>query len=75
MDKAPNVFYGELVEMPHDEERTNFELEVEAMKEQTRLQIEEAAWFLAEKRGFAPGLALDDWLRAEAEIEKRNSGK
>lgn len=26
------------------------------------------AYFKAEKRGFAPGHALDDWLQAEAEI-------
>lgn len=26
------------------------------------------AYFKAEKRGFAPGRALDDWLEAEAEI-------
>lgn len=26
------------------------------------------AYFKAEKRGFAPGHALDDWLEAEAEI-------
>lgn len=28
-----------------------------------------AAYFLAERRGFAPGGDLDDWLRAEVEIE------
>ncbi len=30
--------------------------------------IAEAAYFRAEKRGFARGRALDDWLLAEAEI-------
>ncbi|HTJ97133.1 MAG TPA: DUF2934 domain-containing protein [Rhodocyclaceae bacterium] len=31
-------------------------------------QIEEAAYFLAEKRGFAAEGALDDWLSAEAQF-------
>ena len=34
-------------------------------------QISEAAFFIAEGRGFAPGYALADWLEAEAEIETR----
>lgn len=28
-----------------------------------------AAYFLAERRGFAPGRAEDDWLRAEQQID------
>lgn len=28
-----------------------------------------AAYFFAEQRGFAAGCELDDWLRAEAEIQ------
>ena len=31
--------------------------------------IAEAAYYRAEKRGFAPGHDLDDWLEAEALIE------
>lgn len=34
-----------------------------------RRMIEEAAFYLAERRGFAPGEELSDWLRAEAEVE------
>jgi hypothetical protein len=34
-----------------------------------KAMVEEAAYYLAEKRGFAPGKALDDWLQAEDEIE------
>ncbi len=35
-----------------------------------RLQlIAQAAYFIAERRGFAPGNELADWLQAEAEIE------
>jgi hypothetical protein len=36
---------------------------------QRRAMVAEAAYYLAERRGFAPGKALDDWLQAEDEIE------
>jgi hypothetical protein len=36
--------------------------------EELRAMISEAAYYRAEKRGFAPGLEADDWLQAEAEI-------
>jgi len=31
--------------------------------------IETVAYLIAERRGFAPGSELSDWLRAEAEVE------
>jgi hypothetical protein len=31
--------------------------------------IAENAYYRAEKRGFAPGFALEDWLIAEAEVD------
>lgn len=33
--------------------------------------IAEAAYFRAEKRGFAPGHEHEDWLAAEAEVDAR----
>jgi hypothetical protein len=33
-----------------------------------QLRIAEAAYFRAERRGFAPGSETEDWLAAEAEI-------
>lgn len=36
--------------------------------------IAEAAFFMAEARGFAPNQELDDWLTAEREIEQRLPG-
>jgi hypothetical protein len=36
-----------------------------------RLMVAEAAYYLAEKRAFAPGGELQDWLEAEAAIELR----
>ena len=35
----------------------------------TKPMIEEAAFFIAQGRHFAPGHALSDWLQAEAEVE------
>ena len=31
--------------------------------------IEDAAFFLAERRGFTPGYELSDWLQAEHDVE------
>ena len=33
--------------------------------------IAEAAYFLAEKRGFEPGHHTEDWLSAESEVDAR----
>jgi len=33
-------------------------------------RIAEAAYFCAERRGFAPGHEIDDWLQAERGIER-----
>ena len=43
----------------------------------SEMMIAEAAYYLAEKRGFAPGGELQDWLEAEAQIEAwlRASGR
>lgn len=37
--------------------------------ETKRMMIAEAAYYRAEKRGFAPGGELQDWLDAEAQVE------
>ena len=34
-----------------------------------RLMIAEAAYYCAERRGFAPGGELQDWLEAEAQVK------
>ncbi len=36
-------------------------------------RVSRRAYQLAEARGFAPGRELDDWLTAEAEIERANT--
>lgn len=38
-------------------------------QESRRAMIATAAYFRAEKRDFVPGGELDDWIRAEAEID------
>ena len=38
--------------------------------EQRKHYIEMAAYYIAERRGFAAGNLLDDWVRAEAEIDR-----
>ncbi len=35
----------------------------------TKPMIEEAAFYIAKQRGFAPGCEMSDWLKAEAEVE------
>ena len=44
--------------------------ELEAAHGQQRhALIATAAYYLAERRGFAPGCELEDWLAAEAEVD------
>lgn len=38
--------------------------------EERHRMITEAAYFLAERRGFAGGSAEDDWLQAERDIDR-----
>jgi hypothetical protein len=42
--------------------------------EQRHQMIAEAAYFMAADRGFQNGCELDDWLCAEAVVDKRLSG-
>ena len=37
--------------------------------EARELMIAEAAYYCAGKRGFAPGHEIEDWLKAEAQID------
>ena len=69
MSEGQKPLYGELV-IPFSIEKGSTIQEEENMEEQTRLMIEEAAYYLAEKRGFTPGHELEDWLQAEEQITK-----
>ncbi len=43
--------------------------------EDRRASIEKAAYLKAERRGFAPGHELEDWLAAEEEVDQRLAGE
>jgi hypothetical protein len=38
--------------------------------EERRAMISRAAYFRAERRNFAPGQELEDWVAAEAEVDR-----
>lgn len=40
-----------------------------ALPEEREYMIAEAAYYRAERRGFAPGNEMEDWLQAETEID------
>lgn len=52
---------------PHGE---SFEHDFDFATNQRHEYIAVAAYFRAEKRGFAAGHDLDDWLQAEQEMDK-----
>jgi len=39
------------------------------LPEEREYMIAEAAYYRAERRGFAPGSEMEDWLQAETEID------
>jgi hypothetical protein len=45
------------------------------MESEWHRMISEAAYFFAEKRGFAPGRTLDDWLEAELKVKDVLAGR
>jgi hypothetical protein len=44
---------------------------VDPRSDEFRQRVSEAAYYLAERRGFTPGYEEQDWLQAEAEVMKR----
>ena len=42
----------------------------EASPEQRRCYVEVAAYYIAERHGFTPGREHEDWVAAEAEIDR-----
>jgi len=44
-------------------------------EEERRVMIARAAYFRAERRNFAPGQELEDWVAAEAEVDRELVGK
>lgn len=60
--------YGELVIPFNTENPSESHAAAVRKAEEMRSRIEEAAYRLAEKRGFIPGYELDDWLEAEIQV-------
>lgn len=50
---------------------SDFETEAQDSESSVREMIAQAAYYLAEQRGFDPAHQLDDWLQAEAEVSSR----
>ncbi|MDP1649813.1 MAG: DUF2934 domain-containing protein [Rubrivivax sp.] len=42
-----------------------------SVQPQRQAMIAEAAFFMAQSRGFVPGQELDDWLAAERAVDQR----
>lgn len=49
--------------------------EIPSFSASREARIAEAAYWRAERRGFAPGHELDDWLSAEKEIDDEQQGQ
>jgi hypothetical protein len=68
MSQDERPLYGELVIPFNTENKTETLAEAIARADQLRTMVRDAAYFLAEKRGFVSGHELEDWLKAELEI-------
>jgi Protein of unknown function (DUF2934) len=63
--------------IPHGSEELHVHPEagLQALMADRHHRIRVAAYYLAERRGFAPGHELDDWLAAEDAIEAEDAGR
>lgn len=60
--------------MPYDAAHRSRKRMSRPCEEVLRRMVEEAAYFLAEQRGFSPLGKEDDWLKAEATIKATLAG-
>jgi hypothetical protein len=55
-------------------QKTSATQSIQAIQEEEKHRlIEEAAYFIAERRGFQGDLGLEDWLQAEKEVNARSA--
>jgi len=47
---------------------------IQVTPEERQRYVSEAAFFIAERRGFSGGCELEDWLQAEAQIDQLLAG-
>ena len=60
--------------MPASRQGTVGDARTRLSPEERRRLIAETAYFIAERRGFSAGSELEDWLQAEAEVNRRLRG-
>ncbi|MBM0107432.1 DUF2934 domain-containing protein [Steroidobacter sp. S1-65] len=75
-NRAADGVVGEAA--PHDVKITESKLEqreIPSFSDSREARIAEAAYWRAERRGFAPGHELEDWLSAEREIDQSEQRK
>lgn len=70
---APSVTRNR--DMPADLPQVLAMCMVPHLREDRNACIAETAYFIAKHRGFVPGHELEDWLRAENEVDARLSGE
>lgn len=72
MTQEDSPLYGELVAgFARQPEESTADAELHEMEHEVRHMIEEAAYYLAEKRGFHPGYEMQDWLQAEKQVKQK----
>jgi hypothetical protein len=72
MSQEERPLYGELVAgFAPEGGASSGEEEFHALEHEVRHMIEEAAYFIAEKRGFHPGYDTQDRLEAAGQIARR----
>lgn len=70
----PLAFVPDRPPAPAEEAHLHPEAKLALLMAERHRRIQVAAYFLAERRGFAPGHALDDWLAAEDAIDREDAG-
>jgi hypothetical protein len=75
--EPPKTAKSQTAAKPAAKPQTTFtgNAQAQVSPEELRKLIEEAAYFRAKQRGFAPGYELEDWIQAEAEVMRRIGGR
>lgn len=69
MNQDAGLSFGLLLAVPQMEMPAGTNEEEHIMEEQIQSMTEEAAYYLAEKRGFEAGYELEDWLQAKRQVD------
>lgn len=71
----PDTFEPSLAAADPEAEMAGDDAKEEIGDELRHRMISEAAYHLYAERGYADGLELDDWLQAEAEVDRMLGGR